>query len=42
MRKTLPVVRAEVPNEADRAKFDHWYATDHLPWAIKVFSAQRG
>ena len=36
------VVRAEVPDEADRKRFDHWYATDHLPWAIKVFGAQRG
>ena len=36
------VVRAEVPNEADRAPFDHWYATDHLPWAIRVFGARRG
>jgi hypothetical protein len=42
MRNALLVVRAEVPNEADRAKFDHWYATDHLPWAIQVFRAQRG
>jgi hypothetical protein len=36
------VVRAEIPDEADRKRFDHWYATDHLPWAIKVFGAQRG
>ena len=36
------VVRAEVPGTADRAEFDHWYATDHLPWAIRVFGARRG
>ena len=36
------VVRAEVPDPADRAAFDHWYATDHLPWAIRVFGARRG
>jgi len=36
------VVRAEVPDPADRAQFDHWYATDHLPWAMKVFGAARG
>ena len=36
------VVRAEVPNPDDRASFDHWYATDHLPWAIRVFGARRG
>jgi len=42
MTKGCLVVRAEVPNEADRGPFDHWYATDHLPWAIRVFGAQRG
>ena len=42
MAKSYLVVRAEVPNEADRAQFDHWYATDHLPWAIRDFGAQRG
>jgi hypothetical protein len=36
------VVRAEVADRADRAPFDHWYATDHLPWAIRVFEARRG
>ena len=36
------VVRAEVPDPADRAAFDHWYATDHLPWAMRVFGARRG
>jgi len=33
-------VRAEVP-EADRARFDHWYETDHLPWALRAFGARR-
>jgi hypothetical protein len=42
MAKGCFVVRAEVPNEVDRERFDHWYSTDHLPWAIKVFGAQRG
>lgn len=42
MGKSLFVVRAAVPDKGDRAKFDDWYATDHLPWAIKVFGAQRG
>ena len=42
MAKTCLVVRAEVPDPADRAPFDHWYATDHMPWAIKAFGAQRG
>ena len=31
MGKAYLVVRAEVPDQADRAPFDHWYATDHLP-----------
>jgi hypothetical protein len=42
MGKAYLVVRAEVPDQADRAPFDHWYATDHLPWAIPVFGARRG
>ena len=42
MTKGCLVVRAEVPDKADRAPFDHWYATDHLPWAIRVFGARRG
>jgi hypothetical protein len=39
MAKAYLAVRAEVP-EADRAKFDHWYETDHLPWALRVFKAR--
>jgi len=42
MGKACLVVRAEVPDQADRAPFDHWYATDHLPWTIRVFGARRG
>jgi hypothetical protein len=42
MAKSCLVVRAEVPDPADRAPFDQWYATDHLPWAIRVFGARRG
>jgi hypothetical protein len=40
--KSYLVVRAVVPDAADRAPFDHWYETDHLPLAIKTFGAQRG
>jgi len=40
MAKAYLAVRAKVP-EADRAKFDHWYETDHLPWALRVFKARR-
>src|SRR6266478_7601572 len=42
MAKSYLVVRAEVPDVADRAPFERWYATDHLPLAIKTFAAQRG
>ena len=42
MAKGYVVVRAEVQDKTDRAPFDHWYATDHLPWAIRVFGARRG
>jgi len=42
MAKGYLVVRAEVPEEADRASFDHWYGSDHLPLAIRTFAAQRG
>ena len=40
MPKAYLAVRAEVP-EAERARFEHWYATDHLPWALRVFGARR-
>jgi hypothetical protein len=40
MAKALLAVRAEVP-EAERARFDHWYETDHLPWALSAFEARR-
>lgn len=33
------VVRAVVANPADRAAFDTWYRTEHLPDALKAFSA---
>ena len=42
MAKSCFVVRAEVTDKADRAQFDHWYATDHLPRAINTFGARRG
>ena len=40
MPKAYLAVRAEVP-EAERARFEEWYATDHLPWAMRVFEARR-
>lgn len=40
MAKAYLAVRAEVPAE-DRERFDHWYETDHLPWAKRDFGALR-
>ena len=40
MAKSLFLVRAVVA-EALREKFDHWYSTDHLPWAIKIFKCEK-
>ena len=40
MAKAYLAVRAEVP-AAERARFDHWYETDHLPWALRAFAARR-
>ena len=42
MVKSCLVVRAEVADKADRDPFDHWYETDHLPLAVKIFGARRG
>ena len=40
MAKAYLAVRAEVP-EAERERFEHWYDTDHLPWALRAFQARR-
>ena len=40
MASAYLAVRAEVP-QADRARFDRWYETDHLPWAMRAFGARR-
>ena len=40
-RKAYFMVRAEVPNESDRAKFDQWYGTHHLPLAMDKFHAEK-
>jgi hypothetical protein len=34
------VVRAVVADPEDRATFDNWYRTEHLPDAMKAFSPQ--
>ena len=39
--KTYLVVRATVADPADRAPFDYWYATEHLPDALAAFGVAR-
>ena len=41
MPKAYFMVRAVVA-EPLRQKFDHWYATDHLPRALLDFKAEKG
>jgi hypothetical protein len=40
MARACVAVRAEVP-AGERERFDHWYETDHLPWALRAFAARR-
>lgn len=40
MAKALFVVRSVVTDTALTAKFDRWYATDHLPRALADFKAE--
>ena len=35
------IVRATLADPADQQKFDHWYQTEHLPDAVKIFKARR-
>lgn len=39
--KAYFMVRAQVANEADRAKFDEWYGTHHVPLAMEKLSAEK-
>jgi len=36
------MVRAEVPNESERTKFDQWYGTHHLPLTMDTLHAEKG
>jgi len=38
---TFFIVRATIPDPAQRAAFDEWYAEEHLPDAVKSFGAQK-
>jgi hypothetical protein len=40
MAKTFFLVRAVVAAPL-REKFDRWYSTGHLPWAIKAFKCEK-
>jgi hypothetical protein len=40
MPKAFFMVRAVVEKPL-RQKFDQWYSTDHLPWALKDFKAEK-
>jgi hypothetical protein len=40
MPATFFIVRAVVA-EPLRSAFDHWYSTDHLPWALRVFKCDK-
>ncbi|MGE0415687.1 MAG: hypothetical protein AB7O80_02680 [Acetobacteraceae bacterium] len=35
------IVRATVPDVANRSAFDHWYRTEHLPDAMKAFGVSK-
>ena len=35
------LVRAEVPDAADRERFDRWYGEEHLPQAVAFFNPIR-
>lgn len=41
MAKGLFMVRAQIADAADRAAFDRWYETEHLPDAQRAFAAER-
>ncbi len=42
MPKTYLMVRSVVSDAALREKFDRWYSTEHLAWAIDVLQAEKG
>ena len=40
--KAYFMVRSQVTSEADRQKFDYWYATQHVPMAMDRFRCEKG
>ena len=41
MAKALLIVRAEIPDAADRSYFDGWYQREHLPDAFAALRPDR-
>ena len=41
MPKAFFVVRSTVKEAALRKPFDHWYSTDHMPWALREFKCEK-
>jgi quinol monooxygenase YgiN len=41
MPTTLLIVRAEIPDPADRSHFDEWYQREHLPDAFAAVRPDR-
>lgn len=41
MPKVYLMVRSVVSEPSLREKFDHWYSTEHLAWAIDVLKAEK-
>src|SRR5215469_17980378 len=39
--KAYFMVRAQVTNEPDRARFDRWYGDHHVPVAVKYFKCEK-
>ena len=42
MPKAYLMVRSLVSDAALREKFEYWYSTEHLGWALDVFKAEKG
>ena len=42
MQQAFLVVRSVLSDPSLRARFDHWYATDHLPRAVTDLGAEKG
>jgi hypothetical protein len=41
MPKACLLVRSMVSDASLRDRFEHWYSSDHLPWALDVFNCEK-